>query len=348
MTDAVDANLRQTPAPHFDERDSNPLELTRSPIIPLHPQTQICCTQTESLSGYTADLKEQWRSSACSRPRPTSSGTRSKTAGAERVKPTTTVVGVWSSRTRTNTPLPSTDLSSGSPTSASFARSSPPLSSVTRYMHPLIPLSSSTMVSRLLAQLKLDNQFVGKEKPDGTVFHIEEEDHERRPFKALLDVGIKIVTTGNKVFGALKGACDGGLHIPHSEKRFPGFTVSDDKQTNYDAEAHRERIMGIHVANYMREMKEEDPEKYKKHFSAFLKAGVNEDNIEAMYTQAHAAIRKNPIVPKTKKPAPTRIIKGHTVTTSDGKKYIRNKKITKAQRMERVRQKMLMCAQGEV
>nr|BAN65645.1 ribosomal L18p/L5e family protein [Babesia bovis] len=203
------------------------------------------------------------------------------------------------------------------------------------------------LARRLLTQLKLDNQFVGKEQADGTSFHIEEEDHDRRPFKALLDVGIKIVTTGNKVFGALKGACDGGLHIPHSEKKFPGFSVGDDKQTNYDAEVHRERIMGIHVANYMREMKEEDPEKYKSHFSAFLRAGINEDNIEEMYAKAHAAIRQNPIVPKTKKDPPSRTIKGHTVITADGKKYIRNKKITKAQRMERVRQKMLMCAQAE-
>ncbi|ORM41791.1 60S ribosomal protein L5 [Babesia sp. Xinjiang] len=203
------------------------------------------------------------------------------------------------------------------------------------------------LARRLLTQLKLDNQFIGKVEPDGSAFHIEEEDGERRPFKALLDVGIKIVTTGNKVFGALKGACDGGLHIPHSEKRFPGYSVGDDKQSKYDAEAHRERIMGIHVANYMREMKEEDPEKYKKHFSAFLREGINEDNIEEMYTQAHAAIRKNPIVPKTEKPAPARTIKGHTVVTADGKTYVRNKKITKAQRRERVKQKMLMCAQVE-
>ena len=32
---------------------------------------------------------------------------------------------------------------------------------------------------------------------------------------------ISRATTGARVFGALKGAVDGGLDIPHSEKRFP-------------------------------------------------------------------------------------------------------------------------------
>ncbi|KAI5438922.1 hypothetical protein KIW84_024591 [Lathyrus oleraceus] len=45
----------------------------------------------------------------------------------------------------------------------------------------------------------------------------------RRPFRALLDVGLVYTTTGNRVFGALKGALDGGLDIPHSDKRFAGF-----------------------------------------------------------------------------------------------------------------------------
>ncbi|KAK7382078.1 hypothetical protein VNO80_00768 [Phaseolus coccineus] len=40
----------------------------------------------------------------------------------------------------------------------------------------------------------------------------------RRPFRALLDVGLIRTTTCNRVFGALKGALDGGLDIPHSDK----------------------------------------------------------------------------------------------------------------------------------
>jgi len=38
-----------------------------------------------------------------------------------------------------------------------------------------------------------------------------------------LDVGLTHTTTGNRVFGALKGAVDGGLNVPHSSNRFPGY-----------------------------------------------------------------------------------------------------------------------------
>jgi hypothetical protein len=47
----------------------------------------------------------------------------------------------------------------------------------------------------------------------------------------------------------LQGALDGGLDIPHSDKRFAGFK-KDEKQL--DAEIHRKYIYGGHVAEYMR------------------------------------------------------------------------------------------------
>ena len=59
-----------------------------------------------------------------------------------------------------------------------------------------------------------------------------EDDYEgdRRPFKAVLDVGLKRTTVGSRVFGVLKGAADGGLHIPHSTKRFPAPRSPDAKR----------------------------------------------------------------------------------------------------------------------
>jgi large subunit ribosomal protein L5e len=44
---------------------------------------------------------------------------------------------------------------------------------------------------------------------------------------AVLDVGLVRTKNGNRVFGVMKGACDGGLYVPHSTKRFPG---ADDEQ----------------------------------------------------------------------------------------------------------------------
>lgn len=42
---------------------------------------------------------------------------------------------------------------------------------------------------------------------------------------------------------------DGGLDIPHSEKRFPGFN-KEDKTLN--ADTHRKYILGGHIADYMK------------------------------------------------------------------------------------------------
>lgn len=46
----------------------------------------------------------------------------------------------------------------------------------------------------------------------------------------------------------MQGALDAGVDIPHSEKRFAGFS-KDTKQL--DAEVHRKYIYGGHVAAYM-------------------------------------------------------------------------------------------------
>lgn len=79
------------------------------------------------------------------------------------------------------------------------------------------------MARRLLKETKLDEVYKGNTKIDGEVYDVSTLEQERRPFKAILDVGLQRTTTGKRIFGALKGACDGGLHIPHSTRRFPGY-----------------------------------------------------------------------------------------------------------------------------
>merc|ERR1711957_484730 len=79
------------------------------------------------------------------------------------------------------------------------------------------------LARRLLKDKSIDTKFVGKTEADGKLYNVDTEDNERRPFKAYLDVGLARTTTGNRVFGAMKGACDGGLNVPHNEQRFPGF-----------------------------------------------------------------------------------------------------------------------------
>ena len=65
------------------------------------------------------------------------------------------------------------------------------------------------------------------------------------------------------MFAALKGAVDGGLYIPHSEKRFLGY---DSKAKSLHADVHRARIFGQHVSDYMKNLSEEGEEAYKRQF----------------------------------------------------------------------------------
>ncbi|KAJ2030105.1 60S ribosomal protein L5, partial [Coemansia sp. S2] len=119
-----------------------------------------------------------------------------------------------------------------------------------------------------------------------------------RPFKAFLDIGLKRATTGSKVFAAMKGASDGGIFVPHSDRRFPGY---DAEAKSLDAETLRNYIYGGHIAEYMRTLKEEDEDRYKSQFSRFIKAGVAADDLEEMYAAAHKAIRADPVAKPTEK-----------------------------------------------
>uniref|UniRef100_A0A8C9GS83 Large ribosomal subunit protein uL18 n=1 Tax=Piliocolobus tephrosceles TaxID=591936 RepID=A0A8C9GS83_9PRIM len=143
---------------------------------------------------------------------------------------------------------------------------------------------------RYLKKLNLDTVFVAVEKFEEDMGE-SGEDKElegRKKIKAFLDVGITRTTTGNRVFAAMKGACDGGLNIPHGNNRFPG------SKNELNAELLRKHILGLHVAEYMKTIQEEDMDKYKAHFNDYIKHNINQDNIEEMYTKAHEEIRKNP------------------------------------------------------
>ena len=93
----------------------------------------------------------------------------------------------------------------------------------------------------------------------------------------------------------MKGACDGGLDIPHNTKRFPGTKKAGDDLT-YDAKIHRERIFGGHVDKYFATLKKESKEDFQKQFSQWEKnlTEVKVKTIAELYVKIHAEIRKNP------------------------------------------------------
>merc|ERR1712061_255827 len=147
------------------------------------------------------------------------------------------------------------------------------------------------LARRVLKQLNLDEAYQGNDSIDGEKYMVEDNDDGPGAFRACLDVGLARTTTGAKVFGAMKGAADGGLDIPHSEKRFPGY---DKEEKEYSAEVRRNHIFGQHVAEYMRQLLDKDEDAYKRQFSRSIKNGITADTVEDMYTKAHAAIRKDP------------------------------------------------------
>ncbi|KAK6023266.1 ribosomal L18p/L5e family protein [Ostertagia ostertagi] len=70
------------------------------------------------------------------------------------------------------------------------------------------------LARRHLKRLNLDETFKGQDEVTGEYFIVEEEGG-RRPFKAVLDVGLSRTTTGCKIFGLMKGVVDGGIDVPH-------------------------------------------------------------------------------------------------------------------------------------
>jgi large subunit ribosomal protein L5e len=179
------------------------------------------------------------------------------------------------------------------------------------------------LARRLLTKLNLADTYKGADEVDGSYFMVDEADDAPRPFRAFLDVGLAPTTTGARIFGVLKGAVDGGLAVPHNHKRFPGY---DAESKEMDAEVHRDYIFGEHVANYMRELQEEDEDAYKRQFARYIAAGVGPDDMEDIYTKAHEAIRANPA--RESKPA----------KEVAHKRYNRSK-MSLAQRKDRIRQK---------
>jgi len=185
------------------------------------------------------------------------------------------------------------------------------------------------LARRVLNKYGLDSKYEGNKTPTGEDFNVSELEDGPRPFYALLDVGLRRTTTGSKVFAALKGATDGGMNIPHSEKRFVGY---DREEKKLKAEVLRKYIFGGHVADYMTLMKGEDQQKYEKTFTQYLKAGIKPEGVEALWTKVHAAIRANP-AKKTKAAEPSAELKKKT------QKKVKTK-LSYAQRKDKIKQKL--------
>lgn len=151
---------------------------------------------------------------------------------------------------------------------------------------------------RHLSKIKLADSYVGKTEDLGEDFNVEQ-NGQRRPFCALLDIGLARTSTGARIFAALKGAVDGGIDVPHSASRFVGYKTGE-KEGSLNAAVLRKYIFAGHVADYMKKLSEDDPDKYKKQFSRYLKNGITADKLEEVIKKTHAAIRANPAAAEKK------------------------------------------------
>jgi large subunit ribosomal protein L5e len=187
---------------------------------------------------------------------------------------------------------------------------------------------------RVLKKLGLDEDFKGVEEADGEYKLAEatEDDEPRRPFKAYLDVGLARTSTGARVFGAMKGASDGGILIPHSENRFPGYDIETKE---LDSETLRKYIFGGHVAEYMETLADDDEERYKSQFQGYIDDEIEADGLEELYQEAHNQIREDPF----KKVDEAGERKSKEEWKEEGLKH-RGRKLTKEEKIERVKAKI--------
>lgn len=179
---------------------------------------------------------------------------------------------------------------------------------------------------RLLKKVSLDTSYTGNTNIEKD-YDAAQDEKDRRPFKVILDVGLKATTTGSKVFAALKGVSDGGVYIPHSTSRFPGFNAEKPEADN---KVLRERVLGVHVDKYIAKLKGTDKQsvQFKRWLECLKTSGSK--SVEELYKKIHAEIRKSPDhVKKAVKAAPKREHKKHS-----------HKKLTNKQRKDNVRKRI--------
>ncbi|RLE82637.1 MAG: 50S ribosomal protein L18 [Thermoprotei archaeon] len=95
--------------------------------------------------------------------------------------------------------------------------------------------------------------------------------------EAVADIGLHRPIPRSRIFAVLKGAVDAGLHVPHGDGIFP-----DDS-----------RIRGEHIAEYAKRIKQEDPVKYEKLFSCYIKRGFTPENLPQHFDDVLSKIRES-------------------------------------------------------
>lgn len=91
--------------------------------------------------------------------------------------------------------------------------------------------------------------------------------------KAVLDIGLRRVSKGARVFSALKGAVDVGVEIPHGKEVLPPDS----------------RVKGEHIASYAKQLST-DPERYRAQFSGYLSRRLKPEDLPSMFEKTREKI----------------------------------------------------------
>merc|ERR1711998_202256 len=129
---------------------------------------------------------------------------------------------------------------------------------------------------RALTKIGLADKYAATEEPSGEAYIVDELDDEDapRPFKAVLDVGLKRTTTGSRCFGVMKGAADGGLLITHNEKRFPAAGIDGEGLSDM-----YEKIHAAIKANPVVPKKEKTVKTEKRHLRRKMTYSQRKDRV---------------------------------------------------------------------
>jgi large subunit ribosomal protein L5e len=143
---------------------------------------------------------------------------------------------------------------------------------------------------RALRFLHLDETYTSESGKEGQYRVVEDSDlSAHRAYQCFLDIGLARSSKGAKVFAAMKGGSDGGIRIPHSPAKFFGYDSANPD--SFDEKALRDRIFGKNISEYMISLRDNEPEKYKKQFSDYIRKGVEPEDIEKVYEAAFDKIR---------------------------------------------------------
>lgn len=92
--------------------------------------------------------------------------------------------------------------------------------------------------------------------------------------EAILDIGLKRSTKGNKIYAVVKGANDAELHVPCDSDVIPS----------------PEQINGSIIAQYAKNM--EDPLEYERRFSVYLRRGLIPESIPDHFEEVKEQIEE--------------------------------------------------------